>query len=309
METRKIGNLTVSVVGLGCNNFGSRLDARQTANVVAAALDSGVTLFDTADIYGKTKSEEYLGLALKARRGDAVIATKFGMPIDDRHTGARPEYVRQACQDSLRRLGTEWIDLYQLHQPDPSTPIAATLEALDQLVKEKKVREIGCSNFDAVQLQEATSAPRPGAARFVSVQNEYSLLNRTPEASVIPESRRQGLAFIPYFPLASGLLTGKYRPGEAVPKGTRLSEGGRYSHWLDHDKLAIVDSLARFAEARGHTMLELAISWLLAQPTVASVIAGATSPEQVQSNAKAGQWKLTTDELKEVDTLLASTPS
>ena len=208
MQTRRIGSLEVSVVGLGCNNFGRRIDAGATAAVVHAALDAGVTLFDTADIYGNGKSEEFLGRALGPRRKDIVLATKFGGPMDERRRGARPDYVRRAVEDSLRRLGTDRIDLYQLHQPDTETPIGDTLGALDELVRAGKVREIGCSNFSVEQLRDAERAARPGAARFVSVQNEYSLLHRDPEGGVLAECERQGLAFIPYFPLASGLLTG-----------------------------------------------------------------------------------------------------
>jgi aryl-alcohol dehydrogenase-like predicted oxidoreductase len=204
METRRIGSLTVSVVGLGCNNFGGRLDENRTTAVVRAALDTGITFFDTADIYGGTKSEEFLGRALGRRRNDIVLATKFGMQVDEHRTGAKPDYIHRAVEDSLRRLGTDHIDLYQLHQPDQTTPIAETLDALDQLVRAGKVREIGCSNFSANELRAAEKAVRPGAARFISVQNEYSLLQREPEHDVLEECSRAGLAFIPYFPLASG---------------------------------------------------------------------------------------------------------
>ena len=223
MEHRSIGSLRVSLVGLGCNNFGMRIDAAATERVVHAALDAGINFFDTADIYGTTKSEEFLGRALAGRRDRAIIATKFGMAVDDQRKGARPEYVRQACDDSLRRLGTDHIDLYQLHQPDPNVPIADTLGAMDDLVKAGKVREIGCSNFSAEQLDEAARATKPGAARFVSVQNEYSLLHREPERSVLPACERLGLAFLPFFPLASGLLTGKFEPGKPAPADSRLS--------------------------------------------------------------------------------------
>src|SRR5579872_2598523 len=224
MEMRHIGPLEVSTIGLGCNNFGWRIDAAQTTEVVHAALEGGITFFDTADIYGGTHSEEFLGRALGARRNDVIIATKFGMKVDERRQGARPEYVRRAAEDSLRRLGTDRIDLYQLHRPDPSVPIADTLEALDGLVRAGKVRAIGCSNFSRAQLIEARAATKSGAARFVSVQNEYSLLHREPEQEVLPECEREGLAFLPYFPLASGLLTGKYRRGQPLPEGTRLAK-------------------------------------------------------------------------------------
>jgi aryl-alcohol dehydrogenase-like predicted oxidoreductase len=303
METRRIGSLEVSVVGLGCNNFGGRLDAEATASVVDAALDAGISFLDTADIYGGTKSEEYLGRAIARRRGDVVLATKFGMMIDQQRHGARPEYVRQALDDSLRRLGTDYVDLYQLHRPDVMVPIADTLGALDDAVKAGKVREIGCSNFSVDELCEAEEAVRPGGARFASVQNEYSLFYRDPEEGVLAECERQGIAFIPYFPLASGLLTGKYRPGQPIPQGTRLTEG-RYSRMLSDANLAKVEALATFAEARGHTLLELAFSWLLAHGPVVSVIAGATSPEQVRANAGAAGWKLTDGEMAEVDRIL-----
>ncbi len=304
MDTRKIGSLDVSIAGLGCNNFGWRIDAATTAKVVDAAFDAGVNFFDTADIYGGGQSEEFLGRALRSRRKQAVIATKFGMKMDENRHGARPEYVMQAAEDSLRRLGTDYIDLYQLHQPDPSTPIADTLEALDRLVRAGKVREIGCSNFSAAQLREAAAAVKQGRARFVSVQNEYSLLHRDPEAEVIPECERLGVAFIPYFPLASGLLTGKYRRGQPPPPGSRGQAGFGPKVFTDRN-LEIAERLTAFAESRGHTLLELAVSWLLAQPTVASVIAGATSPEQVKANAAATGWKLSADEFAEVDRALA----
>jgi aryl-alcohol dehydrogenase-like predicted oxidoreductase len=306
METRRIGSLEVTVVGLGCNNFGGRLDADATASVVDAALDAGINFFDTADIYGRTKSEEYLGRALRRRRGEVVLATKFGMMVDEKRHGARPEYVRQALDDSLRRLGTDYIDLYQLHRPDDTVPIADTLGALDDAVQAGKVREIGCSNFSVDELREAEAAVRPGGARFVSLQNEYSLFHREAEEGVLAECERLDVAFIPYFPLASGLLTGKYRRGRPAPEGTRLTEG-RYSSELSDPKLAKVEALIDFAEARGHTLLELAFCWLLAHGPVASVIAGATRPEQVKANAAAAGWRLTADEMAEVDRVLAST--
>ena len=223
MRTRMIGSLEVSVVGLGCNNFGGRLDYDSTAAVVHSAIDAGITFFDTADIYGGTKSEEFLGRALGARRDEIVLATKFGMQVDAERKGAKPDYVPRALEDSLRRLQTDHIDLYQLHAPDPTTPIADTLGALDECVRAGKVKEIGCSNFTVAQLQEAESAAPAGAAHFVSVQNQYSLLHRDVEGDVLPECERAGLSFLPYFPLASGVLTGKYRRGEAPPAGARLS--------------------------------------------------------------------------------------
>lgn len=306
METRRIGSLEVSLVGLGCNNFGSRLDAAATAKVVDAALDAGIDFFDTADIYGKTLSEEYLGKALGARRSRIVLATKFGMAVDERRRGAAPAYVRQACDDSLRRLGTDHIDLYQLHQPDASVPIGDTLAALGELVRAGKVRELGCSNFTAAQLDEAERAVAAGAPRFVSVQNEYSLLHREPERDVLAACARLGLAFLPYFPLASGLLSGKYRRGQAVPEGTRLGGGSNAGNrWLTATNLDLVEALHDFAASRGHTLLELAISWLAARPVVASVIAGATRPEQVVANARAAAWKLAPADLAAVDAILA----
>lgn len=304
MAKRRIGSLQVSVVGLGCNNFGWRLDADATAKVVHAALDAGINFFDTADIYGGTKSEEYLGRALRGRREQVIVATKFGMKVDEQRHGAKPEYVRQAAEDSLRRLGTDYIDLYQLHQPDAETPIADTLATLDELVKAGKVREIGCSNFSAQQIREAEAALRPGAARFVSAQNEYSLLHSDPEREVLLECERRGLSFLPYFPLANGLLTGKYRAGRPAPQGTRISTQERFGKLLNERNLQVVEGLIRFAETRGHTILELAFSWLLAHPILASVIAGATSEQQVRSNSGASSWQLTPADLAEVDRIL-----
>jgi aryl-alcohol dehydrogenase-like predicted oxidoreductase len=305
METRTIGSLEVTVVGLGCNNFGGRLDAEGTERVVGAALDAGINLFDTADIYGGTRSEEYLGRALGSRRDEIILATKFGIKVDDeRPGGAHPDYLRQAVEDSLRRLGTDRIDLYQLHRPDPSVPIAETLGALDELVQAGQVREIGCSNFSVEQLREAEAATPAGAARFASVQNEYSLLKRGPETDgVLGECERKGLGFLPYFPLANGLLTGKYRQGQPTQEGTRLSGGESFAGWLTDENLAGVEALIRFAEARGRTILELAFSWLLSRPAVASVIAGATRPDQVQANVAAAGWRLTDAELAEIDSI------
>jgi aryl-alcohol dehydrogenase-like predicted oxidoreductase len=302
VDTRKIGSLDVSVVGLGCNNFGWRLNAGATERVVHAALEAGINFFDTADIYGTGQSEEYLGRALGRKRSQIVLATKFGMKMDDKRKGAKPDYLRRALDDSLRRLGTDVIDLYQLHQPDPDVPIADTLAVLDEAVKTGKVREIGCSNFSAGQLREAEAATPSGAARFVSVQNEYNLFHREPEPEVLAECERQGLAFIPFFPLASGLLTGKYRKGQPLPKGTRIKPGqGRFAELLSDESLDRVERLIAFAESRGHTLLELAFAWLLARPVVASVIAGATSPQQVKSNAGAAGWQLTAEDLAEID--------
>jgi aryl-alcohol dehydrogenase-like predicted oxidoreductase len=309
MEQRRIGGLVVSVVGVGCNNFGGRLDAARTATVVDAALAAGINFFDTADVYGSIRSEEVLGRALKGKRDRAIIATKFGMPIDDSHQGAAPAYVRQAVEESLRRLGTDRIDLYQLHRPDPDVPIGETLIALDDLVRAGKVREIGCSNFSAPQLREAAQAVAPGAARFISVQNEYSLLHRDPEHGVLDECQRLGMSFLPFFPLASGALSGKYQPGQPPPPGARLSSpGGLTPRFLSPTNTAKVTVLRSFAESRGHTLLELAISWLAGHAAVPSVIAGATSAEQVQANASAAGWKLTAEERAEVDRLAPLPP-
>ena len=305
METRRIGSLTVSLAGLGCNNFGSRLDEAATREVVSAALDAGITFFDTADIYGGTKSEEFLGRALAGRRDRVVIATKFGHEVSAEKKGAHPSYVRRAVEDSLRRLGTDRIDLYQLHRPDPDVPIAVTLGALDELVRAGKVVEIGCSNFSVEQIREAEDAVQPGAARFVSVQNEYSLLHRGPEHGVLDECERLGLAFLPYFPLASGMLTGKYRKGRPLPQGTRIQPGARYDGLLNERNLEALERLGAFAESRGHTLLELACSWLASHGVVASVIAGATSGAQVRANARAVGWRLTRDEMRQVNALTA----
>ncbi|MGC9947699.1 MAG: aldo/keto reductase [Bryobacteraceae bacterium] len=307
METRQIGSLEVSVVGLGCNNFGWRIDAAASAATVNAALEAGIDFFDTADIYGAGAREEFLGRALGPRRNEVLIATKFGMKMDEQRRGARPEYVRRAVEDSLRRLGTDRIDLYQLHQPDPEVPIAETLGALDNLVSAGKVREIGCSNFSREQLGAADAAVRAGAARFVSVQNQYSMVHREPEAEVIPECVRSGIAFLPYFPLANGLLTGKYRRGQPHPEGSRAHDGWGPKVFPD-ENLARVESLAGFAAAHGHTMLELAVSWLAAQPAVASVIAGAKTPEQVRANASAAGWRLAPAELAAIDAILPQAP-
>jgi aryl-alcohol dehydrogenase-like predicted oxidoreductase len=300
---RQIGSLRVSVTGLGCNNFGRRIDAEGTAKVVHAALEAGINFFDTADIYGGTKSEEYLGRALGKKRRDVVIATKFGMKVDDERKGAHPDYVKRAAEDSLRRLGTDYIDLYQLHTPDDTVPIEDTLGALDELVKAGKVREIGCSNFSAQQLVEADAAAKPRAAQFVSLQNQYSLLHREPKHGVLAECAALGISFLPYFPLANGLLTGKYRKGQPPPEGSRITSGW-HGELLTDENLDKVERLIAFAESRGHTILELAFSWLLSRPMVASVIAGATKPEQVRANALAGEWKLDEADLEEVNRIV-----
>src|SRR5437762_9800988 len=305
MQTRKIGSLEVSVVGLGCNNFGWRIDAAATEKVVDAALQSGVNFFDTADRYGKGQSEEFLGRALGRRRDQIILATKFGMEMDKGQQGASPKYVREAIDASLRRLRTDRIDLYQLHQPDPKTPITDTLGALDELVRAGKVREIGCSNFSIAQIREATDASQ-GRAQFVSVQNEFSLFHREPETNgVLPECERRRLAFLPYFPLGSGLLTGKYREGKKLPEGSRAADGWGPKVFTEQN-LAIVELLIEFAESKGHTILELAFSWLLSHKPVASVIAGASKLEQVRANAKAADWQLAADDLAQIDAIMRS---
>jgi aryl-alcohol dehydrogenase-like predicted oxidoreductase len=298
MPIRQIGSLDVSLVGLGCNNFGRRTDEAQSTLVVEAALDAGINFFDTADIYGGTLSEEILGRALGKYRGDVVVATKFGIALD-------PAYVKRALEDSLRRLGTDYVDLYQLHRPDPETPIAATLGTLAELVAEGKVREIGCSNFSAHQLREAEDAVAAGSPPFVSVQNEYNLLWRQPELEVLPECERQSIAFIPYFPLKAGLLTGKYRRGQPLPAGTRVAgmPAQQRDGLLNDHALDAVEALTGFAQERGHTIVELAIAWLAAKPAVATVIAGATQVEQVRANVKGADWVLTDAEVAAVDAI------
>jgi aryl-alcohol dehydrogenase-like predicted oxidoreductase len=309
METRTIGSLKVSTVGLGCNNFGGRIGRQETDAVVGAALDAGVTLFDTADIYGGTKSETYLGTALGARRDDIVLATKFGGPYEGHEGGASAAYVRIAVEDSLTRLGTDRIDLYQLHMPDPKTPIAETIGALGELVAEGKIREFGCSNFSAPMLEEAAAATPPGAPGFVSVQNQYNILHRDPENGVLAECERTGLGFLPYFPLASGLLSGKYRPGEPPPEGTRLAGmGDRAVSQLSDERLAKVTALDELARNHGHTVLDLAFGWLLSRPVVSSVIAGATRPEQVTTNVAAGAWSPPEEVLRAVDEIAPRKP-
>jgi len=305
METKPLGRsgLRVSVVGLGCNNFGMRCDQAQTRAVVAKALDLGVTLFDTADVYGpRGVSEEYLGKALENRRGDIVLATKFAMPMGDSplQRGGSRRWVMKAAEASLRRLGTDYIDLYQMHFPDAGTPIEETLRALDDLVRQGKVRYLGCSNFSGWQVVEAAwTSKSAGLAPFVSAQNFYNLIERNVERELVPACNAYGLGVLPYFPLASGLLTGKYQRGQAAPAGTRLS-AARFAAALNDKNFDRVDKLAAFAADAGHSLLELAIGWLASQPHVPSVIAGATSPEQVEANVRAAEWKLSAAELAKV---------
>jgi aryl-alcohol dehydrogenase-like predicted oxidoreductase len=310
MQTRSIGSLQVSVIGLGCNNFGGRIDADASAKVVHASLDAGITLFDTADIYGGTRSETYLGQALGKRRDEAVIATKFGVQLDEEHKGgASAAYIERACEDSLKRLGTDRIDLYQLHFPDQNTPLEETLGALDKLVRAGKVREIGCSNFTAEMIEEGERISKDkGIARFVSVQNEYSLLRRLPEQNgVLDACAKYNVAFIPYFPLASGMLTGKYKRNTAPPEGTRLAglPEDRRDQALSDKNFDRVEALDQWASEHGHTILDLAFAWLLSRPAVASVIAGATKPEQVAANAAAASWSLSAQDAKAIDDVIA----
>ena len=309
MDMRQIGTLEVSLAGLGTNNFGFGMRGDEVPPVVDAALESGINFFDTADSY--LESEERLGQALGRHRDEVVVATKFGSPVGENGTGgAAPRYVREAVERSLQRLGTDRIDLYQLHRPDPETPIADTLGVLDELVHEGKVREIGCSNFSAAQLGEADAAVVPGGSRFASVQNHFNLLNRKDEQEVLPECRHLGLAYLPYFPLASGLLTGKYSRGEAPPPGTRLQRwGDRAAGELSDENFDVVEALNAWAAERGHTLLDLAFAWLAAKPVVASVIAGATKAEQVRANVAAGAWRLSPEEVAEVDALAPTMPA
>ncbi|MGN6610299.1 MAG: aldo/keto reductase [Angustibacter sp.] len=306
MTYRQLGDsgLTVSTVGLGCNNFGRRLDQDGTNAVVRQALESGITLFDTADIYGQGASEEMLGLALGSERENVVVATKFGMDMQGANgpdwgvRGSR-RYIRKAVEASLRRLGTDWIDLYQLHRPDPQTPIDETLAALDELVGEGKVRYVGSSNFSAWQVADAEWTARThGFERFVSAQNKYSLLDRDVEDELVPACEHFGVGLLPFFPLEYGLLTGKYRRGEPAPEGSRLQAQAARLESADWDAIEAVEA---FAAARGIGVLDVAIGGLAAQPAVASVIAGATRPEQVVANAAAGAWQPTLDDLAQLD--------
>ena len=299
--------LVVSVVGLGANNFGRRLDVDGTGAVVDAALDVGINLVDTADIYGNQGgSETLLGEVLRGRREQVVLATKFGMDMGGANGadwGARGSrrYVRLAVEASLRRLQTDWIDLYQLHQPDGVTPLGETLAALDDLVREGKVRYVGSSNFAAWQVADADSIARhTGTSRYISAQNGYSLLDRTVERELTPACVAHGVGILPYFPLANGLLTGKYRRGEAAPAGTRMED--RLAHVRDRT-FDRVEALETYAHERDLTLLDVAISGLAAQPAVGSVIAGATRPEQVKANAAAGEWQPTADDLAALDAI------
>ena len=313
MEFRNLGRsgLRVSTVGLGCNNFGAKLDEAGTGAVVHAAIDAGITLFDTADMYGgRGGSETHMGAVLGARRKDIVLASKFGMNMDDagKKRGGSRWWIMQAIEDSLRRLRTDWLDLYQLHQPDPLTPIDETLRALEDLVTSGKVRYIGCSNLPAWQMVEAHfAAELANIGGFVSAQEEYNLLNRAIETDVLPVARRYGFGLLPYFPLASGLLTGKYKR-DAMPDGARLTTTPKFANraYVTDANWDKVEALDAYAKSHGHTLLELAFGWLLAEPAVASVIAGATRPEQIASNVSAADWILSAEEKAEVDALVGT---
>jgi aryl-alcohol dehydrogenase-like predicted oxidoreductase len=310
MEYRHLGRsgLQVSVVGLGCNNFGMRCDFDQSKAVVHQALEAGITLFDTADVYGgQGKSEEFLGKILKGNRQDVVIATKFGMKMGEgpHKSGGSRKYIMSAVEDSLRRLDTDYIDLYQMHRPDPETPMEETLRALDDLVRSGKVRYIGNSNYAGWQAAEAHYvAKQANLTPFISAQNEYNLLDRRIEAELVPACNAYGLQILPFFPLASGFLTGKYRQGQDLPAGTRLANAGPMAARVLTDKnYEMLGKLEAFADARAKTMLDLAIGWLASLSHVGSVIAGATKPEQIDQNVAAGGWKLTAEELAEVDAI------
>jgi aryl-alcohol dehydrogenase-like predicted oxidoreductase len=300
MRTLGDGGPEVSVVGLGTNNFGPRIDYEQSLAVIDAALEAGVTLFDTSDTYGQGTSEEFIGRALEGRRDRVLIATKFGKPMDERPEERRgnPDYIRWAVEGSLRRLRTDVIDVYQMHEPDPSTPIEETLGALNDLVHDGKVRWVGSSNFSAEEIEAAEEVARgAGFHRFVSLQNEYSFAEREAEDEVLPACERLGIGFLPYFPLASGLLTGKYRRGEKASEGRLAGREIRDERW---DRL---EALQRFADERSVSLLEVAIGGLLAMPAVTCVIAGATKPEQVRANVAAGAWEPGAEDVEELRAL------
>ncbi len=308
MEQRTLGNsnIKVSVVGIGCNNFGGRIPESDAREVVSAALDAGITFFDTSDNYGnRGGSERFLGEVLGARRKDIVLASKFGMQMDDAGTmmGASRRYIMTAVEASLKRLKTDWLDLYQLHQPDPTVPIEETLRALDDLMRQGKVRSIGCSNLDAAQVTEAMASSRSaGLSAFVTCQDEYSLLVRDIERASIPVMQANGLSLLPFYPLASGLLTGRYQRDVPLPARSRLTRVPVFTQrFLTDRNWAIATSLQEFAKKRGHTPLELAFSWLAGRPTVASVIAGASTAQQVRENVAATGWRLTPADHDEID--------
>jgi aryl-alcohol dehydrogenase-like predicted oxidoreductase len=316
MQHRNLGSssLRVSIVGLGCNNFGGRIDLEATRKVVDKAIETGITLFDTADAYGEPKggSEECLGAILSTRRKQIVLASKCGLPMDESGTrqGASRRYITQAIEASLKRLRTDWIDLYQIHRPDPKTPIEETMRTLQDLIQQGKVRHIGCSNFSAAQLAEAQAcAKQASLTPFVSAQDQYSLLVRDIEGELSPSIKKHGLGLLPYFPLASGLLTGKYKRGAPMPEGSRLAYSQRHINRFGHDaNMQAVEQLEAFVTQRGHTLLELAFGWLLSKPFVASVIAGATKPEQIEANGAAAGWIPSAEECTEVERITANLP-
>jgi aryl-alcohol dehydrogenase-like predicted oxidoreductase len=312
MQQRTLGSsgLRVSAVGLGCNNFGNRTDLAASRKVIDRAIEVGITLFDTADIYGNMGgSETILGEVLGKRRDDIVLATKFAGPMDAAKTykDTSRRYVVRAVEASLRRLRTDWIDLYQVHFPDPQTPIDETLAALDVLVRSGKVRYIGCSNFPAWEVADAQWTARDRRlTAFVSVQDEYSLLVRGIEKEVIPVTEHFGMGLLPYFPLAGGLLTGKYQRGTPFPEGSRLAKNASFAdRYMTDGNVVKVEALRAFCAQRGHSLVELAFSWLLVRPVITSVIAGATKPEQVDANVGAAGWTLSADDLAEIDKLTA----
>jgi aryl-alcohol dehydrogenase-like predicted oxidoreductase len=319
LEIRNVGNsgLRVSLIGLGCNNFGGRIDENASKKVIDKAFDLGISFFDTADVYGhyspsgvvdfsgKGASERVLGKFLGERRKDIVLATKFSQPMDaeERLSGASRRYAITAVEASLKRLNTDWIDLYYVHTDDPLTPIEETLRALDDLIKAGKIRYVACSNFPAWRVVESVWTARAHNLNgFVACQAELSLLNRQAQKELVPALAAHGLGLVPYYPLAGGALTGKYRKGAPMPEGARITQGKRYSEkFLGGKKQDVIEGLVAFAEARGHTLLELAMSWLAAQPQIGGIIAGATKPEQLEANADAANWKLTPEDLAEID--------
>ena len=310
MDYRRLGHsgLWVSAVGIGCNNFGAKCDEATTRAVVHACLDAGITLFDTADMYGnRGGSETLLGRILGHHRKDIVLASKFGLPMGEGPylNGAGRHYIMRAVEDSLRRLRTDHLDLYQVHRPDPATPIEETLRALDDLVRDGKVRYVGCSNFAGWQLAEAEWAARAGGTvRFISAQNEYSLVDRRIEGDLVPAANAYGVGILPYFPLANGLLTGKYQRNHAMPDGARMTERPtRAEEVLTDRNWTIAEKVADYAAARGHSLLEAAIGWLASQDHVPSVIAGATTAEQVAQNAAAADWRMTAEEIADINAL------
>ena len=311
MQQRKLGNsdLVVSLLGVGGNNFATRLDLDATRKVVDKAIDLGVTLFDTADIYGNFGgSEDYIGQVLGPRRKQVILATKFGMAMNKEGTlkGASPAYIRSSIEGSLRRLRTDWIDLYQLHQDDPDTPLEQTMATLGELVREGKVRYIGCSNLAPARIRQAQAiAAKAGTARFISAQDEYSLLVRGIEKDLMPTLAEQGLGLIPFSPLAGGLLSGKYRKDAPMQPGARLTTTKRFADkYMTDANWPRVEKLRAFAEQRGHTLLDLAMGWLSTNPQVGSVIAGASTPQQLEQNLQAVEWHLDAADLAAIDRIL-----